>query len=51
MPARLSDAAVVRLVNAALAVEAEAVIDADALGFLARAMVQATLPLPPRGHS
>lgn len=43
-PARLSDDAVVRLVNEALAVEAEAAIDADALGFLARAMVQATLP-------
>jgi hypothetical protein len=41
---RLSDDAVVRLVNEALAVEAEAAIDADALGFLARAMVQATLP-------
>ena len=33
-----------RLVNEALAVEAEAAISADALGFLARAMVQATLP-------
>jgi hypothetical protein len=32
------------LVNEALAVEAEAAKDADALGFLARAMVQATLP-------
>lgn len=40
----LSDDAVVRLVNEALAVEAEAAISADALGFLARAMVQATLP-------
>lgn len=41
---RLSDDAVVKLVNEALAVEAEAAIDANALGFLARAMVQATMP-------
>ena len=40
----LSDDAIVRLVNEALAVEAEAAKDADALGFLARAMVQATMP-------
>lgn len=44
MPARISDDAITRLVNEALAVEAEAAINADALGFLARAMVQATLP-------
>lgn len=44
MPRKQSDDAVVRLVNEALAIEAEAAIDADALGFLARAMVQATLP-------
>lgn len=44
MPRGLSDDAIVRLVNEAMAVEAEAAIRADALGFLARAMVQATLP-------
>lgn len=44
MPARLSDDAIVRLVNESLAMEAGAAIDADSLGFLARAMVQATLP-------
>lgn len=41
---RLSDDAVNRLVTEALAVEAQAAIEADALGFLARAMTQATLP-------
>lgn len=41
---KLSDDAISRLVNEALAIEAEAAINADALGFLARAMVQATLP-------
>lgn len=44
MPKSLSNDAIVRLVNAALAGEAEAAKDADALGFLARAMVQATMP-------
>lgn len=32
------------LINKALAIEDEAALDADALGFMARAMVQATLP-------
>lgn len=36
--------AVLRLINDALAIEAEAAQDAGALGFMARAMVQATMP-------
>ena len=33
-----------RLINDALAIEGESALEAGALGFMARAMVQATLP-------
>ena len=33
-----------RLINDALAIESESALEAGALGFMARAMVQATLP-------
>ena len=41
---RISDAALDRLISDALAIEAEEAINAGALGFMARALVQATLP-------
>ena len=40
----ISDAALRRLISDALAIEAEEAINAGALGFMARALVQATLP-------
>lgn len=39
-----SNRAVDRLISSALAIEEQSALDADALGFMARAMVQATLP-------
>ena len=41
---RISDTALDRLISDALAIEAEEAINAGALGFMARALVQATLP-------
>lgn len=44
MAKRISDEAVHELISQSLAIEALPAKDADALGFMARAMVQATLP-------
>ena len=44
MPKKLSALAVEKLIQEALAIEEESAKDAGALGFIARCMVQATLP-------
>lgn len=44
MASNLNDKNLDLLINRALAIEDEMALDADALGFMARAMVQATLP-------
>lgn len=44
MASNLNDKNLDLLINRALAIEDELALDADALGFMARAMVQATLP-------
>jgi hypothetical protein len=44
MASNLNDKNLDLLINKALAIEDELALDADALGFMARAMVQATLP-------
>ena len=44
MPKKFSTAAVEKLIQEALAIEEESAKDAGALGFIARCMVQATLP-------
>ena len=44
MASNLNDKNLDLLINRALAIEDEMALDADALGFMARGMVQATLP-------